>query len=135
MTVIVDLSGALDKYRARASQVMDDAFQALLVDMEADAPRDTGLMTQSIEITTSDEDTRLARTIHAPQEYSSYQDEGTGIYGPSGQPIVPVSAKVLHFVAKDGTEVFVRSVKGSPRTGWWSDKVARLGDYLQTAKG
>lgn len=133
MTVEVDASGLREAVHQRYTEVVDNAFQAMLVDMEAGAPRDTGLMTQSIEIAEDDGDSLIRRTIHAPQEYSSYQDEGTGIYGPEGTPIVPVNAKVLHFVAKDGTEFFVRSVKGTPRTGWWSDTVAKLEDYLAAA--
>lgn len=127
MTVAVaDLSGAREIIAQRFGQLADDGFQALLVDMEADAPRDTGAMTQTITVAEADTESTAVRTIHAPQEYSSYQDEGVG-------PIYASPGKTLHFFLKDGTEVFVKSTKGVPRTGWWSDKVANLLDYLRGA--
>lgn len=126
MTITVDTTGMRDAIRQRYTEVVVDAFQAMLLDMERDAPRDTGAMTQTMTIDANDGDTNVARTIHAPQEYSSYQDEGTG-------PIYPVNAKALRFVAKDGTVVFVKSTRGVPRTGWFSDPTGRLEDYLRGA--
>jgi hypothetical protein len=46
-------------------------------------------------------------------QVARWQSEGTGIYGPSGQPIVPLRAQVLHFFIQ-GTEFFRRSVRGVP---------------------
>lgn len=128
----VDVSRAQTVLRDAYARVLDDGFQAMLLDMEANAPRDTGLMTQSIELSEADGETQIERTIRAPQEYSSYQDSGTGVYAGEGR-IYPVTAKALRFVAKDGTVVFVKSVAGTPRTGWWTDTVAKLGDYLRSA--
>jgi hypothetical protein len=122
----VDLSPMADAVRERYGQVIDDATQAMLLDMEENAPRDTGAMTQTITIDENDSDALLVRTLHAPQEYSSWQDEGTGY-------IYPVNAKVLHFIAKDGTEVFAKFTRGVPSTGWWSEPTARFGDFLEAA--
>lgn len=44
-------------------------------------------------------------------KYGSYVENGTGIYGPTGQPIKPVRAKALSWVS-NGKRVFARSVKG-----------------------
>lgn len=44
-------------------------------------------------------------------KYAEYLNEGTGVYGPRGQPIRPVKKKALKWSGKDGT--FIRkSVKG-----------------------
>lgn len=131
MTVTVNDS-AREKVADAWGQVADDGFQAMLADMEADAPRDTGAMTQTLEVTADDGLTAVARKIHAPQGYSSFQDKGTGVYIGEGR-IYPRTAKVLRWVAKDGTVIYRRSVKGTPPTRWWSDKIAKLGDYLRAA--
>ena len=39
-------------------------------------------------------------------------EQGTGIYGPSGQPIRPKTKKFLAFRGKGGKMVFTKSVKG-----------------------
>lgn len=56
-------------------------------------------------------------------DYAGYQNEGTGIYGPEGAPIVPVNAKVLVFDSAAGGVTFARSVKGAPGTHFWDDTV------------
>lgn len=40
--------------------------------------------------------------------------DGTGIYGARGEPIVPTSAKALHFMV-GGAHVFAHSIKGTPK--------------------
>jgi hypothetical protein len=49
-------------------------------------------------------------TYHA--FYALWVMRGTGIYGPHGTPIVPVTSKYLVFRGKDGSTVFAKSVKG-----------------------
>lgn len=122
----VDTTAAKAIVRDRYARLADEAFQAMLLEMEANAPRDQGTMTQTITLQAENGDDRITRSIHAPQEYSSYQDEGTG-------PIYASPGHVLHFFLKDGTEVFARSTRGVPRTGWWTDVVSRLGDFLAAA--
>lgn len=134
MTVVVDISGMRQSVIDRYTQVADDAVQAMFLDMENNAPRDTGEMTQTMTVEVDDSDRRIGRRIAAPAEHSSYQDEGTGIYGPAGTPIVPVSAKVLKFYwKKSGKVEFRASVLGSPATHWWSERVARWADYVAEA--
>lgn len=135
MTVTADSTAFLADIREHFAEVLDSATTDLLADMERDAPRDTGAMTQTIEVAESDSGDVLARTITAPAEYASYQDTGTGIYGPTGARIYPKTARFLVFTTKDGTKVFARSVAGTPRTGWWSDKLANWSDYLARAMG
>jgi hypothetical protein len=51
--------------------------------------------------------------------------EGTGIYGPTGSPIVPKSKTFLMFVV-NGQRIFTKSVKGSPKRPflWIDDHIA-----------
>lgn len=43
----------------------------------------------------------------------TYLEEGTGIYGPHGKPIVPIHSKALRFTV-GGSQIFAKSVKGMP---------------------
>lgn len=43
----------------------------------------------------------------------TYLEEGTGIYGPHGKPIVPVHSKAMRFTV-GGSEIFDKEVKGMP---------------------
>jgi hypothetical protein len=45
--------------------------------------------------------------------YARMLQEGTGVYGPTGQPITPKNAKALAFEV-DGKTVFAKSVEGTP---------------------
>lgn len=62
-----------------------------------------------------------------------YQDEGTGIYGPLGTPIVPKKpGGWLHWIDYfTGEEHFAKSVRGSYKNkGWFSKTVIRWADLL-----
>ena len=129
--ITVDATGLRDAVRQRYVEVMDDAFQALLVDLEETAPRDTGAMAEAITLSASDDgDTLLTRTIVSPAEYSSFVDEGTAPHRIEGNPL-------LSFVGRDGTRVTVHFVDhpGTQRTGFWTDKVNDLQSYLLAAMG
>lgn len=133
MTIAVDVGPLVDLVRETYSRVADDACQSMLLDMNANGPRsdrsDHEHMVDRVELTGSeDSDTTISRTIHSPADYSSYVDEGTEPHRIEGHPL-------LAFTAKDGTRVVVRYVNhpGTARTGWWSDTVARYGDYLRQA--
>ena len=43
----------------------------------------------------------------------TYLEEGTGIYGPHGTPIVPIHSKAMRFTV-GGSEIFAKEVKGMP---------------------
>lgn len=74
---------------------------------------------------------RLGFKVRSGKQYASFHQTGTGIYGPSGKPIVPTNGKALAFEFHGATQVFgrgkrlkrpkaimsqvvVRSVKGVP---------------------
>lgn len=81
-------------------------------------------------------DPYVSCTITSAADYSSFQDQGTGIFGPSGMRIMPVNAKVLRFDwAAYGGVAFFRSVAGSPGTHFWSPMPERWRDALQDSAG
>lgn len=45
-------------------------------------------------------------------EYGEWLENGTGVYGPTKKPIVPVDKKILSWVDTDGQRHFAKSVKG-----------------------
>ena len=54
----------------------------------------------------------LGGSVHSNAHYTSYVNDGTGIYGPLGKPIRPRNAKALKFTTKTGKTVFAKSVRG-----------------------
>jgi hypothetical protein len=99
-----------------------------------DAPRDSGVLKSSIgEAGRSTAGTRLSTQLVVPVEYASWQDEGTGIYGPKGTPIRAKGGGVLAWevtgrraagAAQTASGmVFARSVRGAPATKFWSRNV------------
>lgn len=85
------------------------------------APVDEGTLRNSIEYVVEVAGTRTHIVIGSPLPYARYIHEGTGIYGPKGTPIVPVTRKALKFQVKGATGrrrgadarwVFAKSVKG-----------------------
>lgn len=81
---------------------------------------DNGTLRDSIEIAT---ETRLVEGVESmvvlvgtKLKYAMAEHEGTGIYGPTGAAILPVSGKFLVFKNKAGKLVFAKSVQGRPGT-------------------
>src|SRR5579875_2612957 len=60
-------------------------------------PRDEGHLAASLEATVTAEPGRVVGRVGTNLDYAMYVHEGTGLYGPRGQVIRPVSAKVLVF--------------------------------------
>jgi hypothetical protein len=60
-------------------------------------------------------------------DYALHVEQGTGIYGPHGTPIVPVTKKFLRFKPR-GSSVFVftKSVKGMRPTRYLSKALATV---------
>ncbi len=54
--------------------------------------------------------------------YGAWQNEGTGVYGPTGQPITPARSKYLRWIDNNTGQVrFARSVRGTnEHKGWWT---------------
>ena len=85
--------------------------QELWGNVGREAPVDEGKLAGNFGLEQVDE---ISWRVFTNTEYAQFVHDGTGIFGPRGAPIVPVAAKVLHWIAKGGEEVFARSVKGSP---------------------
>lgn len=86
----------------------------------AKAPVDEGPLRASLR-TEFDFGSRYVKGwVYSDLEYALYVHEGTGIYGPKGQPIVPKRGKYLVFESRNarttargrGAKVFARQVKG-----------------------
>lgn len=73
---------------------------------------DTGHLRSSIHTTLVTVSGLPAVQVGTKVFYAVFVHEGTGIYGPTGQPIRPVTARVLSWKAKNGKRVFAREVKG-----------------------
>lgn len=115
---MTDLTGAAERLRARSLEKMTVAADLAVERTKAEASRRTGALVDSIHhtdprFTTPD---RITCEIVADAPHARYQDEGTGIYGPTGEKIKPRRAGgvlVFDWPAAGGV-VFARSVSGSP---------------------
>lgn len=86
-----------------------------------------GDMRDMIDAETVVEGTTVRSRVTARAKHSVYQHRGTGIHGPSGQPIVPRRAKVLRFKPKGAqTFVFAREVEGVEPLPFLTNALARL---------
>lgn len=74
-------------------------------------------------------------TVTSSAEHSSWQNEGTGIYGPMGQRIYPTQAKALVFdwPAAGGT-VFFTSVAGQEGNRWWDRTILEWFEIVSNAE-
>lgn len=112
------------------------AADITVADTKADASRATGALADSISHDEPQASVPLISCrITATAPYARWQDEGTGIYGPSGQRIFPTHAKALRFDwPAAGGVVFAKSVAGSPGKHYFTEPMpARWANALQSA--
>lgn len=84
------------------------------------APVDEGPLRASIRVEMRYTSRTVKAWVYTPLEYGLYVHEGTGIYGPKGQPIRPRRGRFLVFEARNarttprgrGNLVFARQVRG-----------------------
>jgi len=77
------------------------------------SPIDSGRLRQSILVSPMRQSgSSFTGSVGTAVAYAAWMERGTGIYGPSGQPIRPKNKKVLAFMGKGGKMVFTKSVKG-----------------------
>lgn len=77
------------------------------------SPIDSGRLRQSILVSPMRQSgSSFTGSVGTSVDYAAWMERGTGIYGPSGQPIRPKTKKFLAFRGKGGKMVFAKSVKG-----------------------
>lgn len=133
--VTVDMTGLEDFVLNFYNGVGNDATEEMLQEWrtDPDVPVDTREMVDTMFVEhTVDDWPVLEWVIHAPAEHSSYQEEGTGIYGPEGVEIVPTNSPVLvYYWKKTGRVHFSRSVRGAPATHWFSKVRDRWPEFVE----
>jgi hypothetical protein len=135
--------------RSRSGPVVrhvEQIVQAVRSEAVRNVKRDTGTLAASHQATVNVYGNLVVGRVGTPLHYARYLHEGTGIYGPKGRPIYPVSAKVLRFKpgrmigplppGKAGTSpenrgdwIFARSVRGVPPHPWLVEAFERACPY------
>lgn len=105
------------KLRAASVGLVGRTLAAATDHARAFAPKDTGRLAARTDwkLTVVGRD-KVTGQLTSDTFYAHFFHTGTGIYGPTGQPIVPRRAKMLRFPWKKmgGRIVYARSVKGMP---------------------
>jgi len=89
-------------------------------------PVDDGTLRASIRSQVSHRGSEVAGEVYSDLEYAAYVHQGTGIYGPAGQPIRPVRARVLSWEQAGVGRVFAREVRGSRAQPFLADALAEV---------
>lgn len=127
-------------------QHIEEIVQAVRSEAVRNVKRDTGALAASHQATVNVYGRLVVGRVGTTLHYAPYLHGGTGIYGPRGRPIVPVSAKVLRFKPgraigpslpgkagsspeKRGGWVFAQSVKGVPPHPWLVEAFERACPY------
>lgn len=88
-------------------KIAEDAIAEIKSNLQNEGHVVTGNLLSDVGIT---EEKSGSISIGSKEEYALYLEYGRG-------PVEPVKAKVLHFTAKDGTEVFTKRVGPTQPTG------------------
>jgi hypothetical protein len=103
---MADVSGLKESLRRHVQERMTEAMGDWRIQTQAEAPVRTGDLARSIDFTSINMTGPVASTeVFALEKYAVFQDSGTR----GGYVIVPVRAKMLHWVA-GGMDVFRRRV-------------------------
>lgn len=121
-------SGGVVKDMLRRGVKVQSRARQLLSGTDARHPRrvDTGKFRSSVQVTLLYEGSTPKVRVGTRDRRARWIHDGTGIYGPHRQRIVPVYRKALRFQA-GGKTVFARSTKGMRANPF-------LRDALQAAK-
>lgn len=90
------------------------------------APHKTGALQRSILPEINDLDALVA----VNEKYGVWIEEGTGIYGPTGQPIRPKKAKMLVF-SIGGRKIVTKSVKGTKAKPFFKPGIKAAEPYIE----
>jgi hypothetical protein len=109
---------APDLTKSKVTTAMNQSLVRLQATAKSLAPVDTSRLRSSILIEPVVWSGSEARgQVGTNVEYAAHQEQGTGIYGPTGQPIRPRTKKVLAW-KKGNTWHFAKEVKGV-RPKWY----------------
>lgn len=108
---------AIDK----AVQDIDDRVNRTVNELKRRQPSDTGRTASQWAVRRRESGNNVEWEIYNPSEVWRYLHEGTGIYGPKGARIEPVSAKALRFKPKGGGQPRRSGSRapGSTNRGGW----------------
>ena len=117
--VIVDQAAIAALVRNPDGPVVQ-AFRSLVTCVEGTAKRnavvDTGLLRASIHSEVTQSESEISGVVTADAPYANYIETGTGVHGPTGQPIRPKNGRYLVFQTPDGATVFAKEVQGRRAT-------------------
>lgn len=109
---IRELNERLDGLVKNGTEAIDRAVNYTTQHLEArlkiNAPKDHGRLAGSFQTDKQDD---LTYVVFSNVRYALLVNDGTGIYGPTGQPITPVNSKYLVF-SIGGQTIFTKEVKG-----------------------
>lgn len=120
--------------------------QRVVAEAKDRCPVDEGTLRASIDYTAHLQGSSVTVTVGSPLNYAEYLHTGTGIYGPKGTPIVPVTKKALKFKweptgggrptkSKDKRGiVFAKSVKGTPANPFLIDALQAVMGALKSVR-
>jgi hypothetical protein len=135
----VDVSRAEEGVNEAALLAFGRVRQAWVDRLQSRCSRRTGALSAECDTGTTDPvqaGTGVEFTSSIDLGYARYQDEGTGVFGPEGTRITPVSSSVLVFDwPAAGGVVFARSVAGAPGTHFWTLAVGEWPDIVASAGG
>lgn len=102
-------------------------------------PVDEGTLRASITHVTKVGDSSATVVVGSPLPYAEYVHRGTGIHGPYGTPIVPVTREALKFKPKNPAKskdkrgyVFAKSVKGQKAQPFLADALRAVMGTIRT---
>jgi hypothetical protein len=133
----VDVSALTQSVRDHGRDVAKRLAASFVETAQGFAPRQSGAGADSIEAQEVEEGgSGYTVSVTVGEEYMRYQNEGTGIYGPLGTPIVPTHGRFLRFDSKvGGGIVFARSVRGTEPTHWWERTMMAWPSIVRDAAG
>ncbi len=116
------------RLRDRTRQQLDQVRVFLPETVKAPLADETGQLRAGIIMDDwSENGNRYESTIRSLAPYSLYVDQGTGVYGPTGSPIYPTTAKALTFYwTKRGGWYSFKHVLGTPAQHFFGERMPTL---------
>lgn len=128
--MLVSLDRALEDLAVQKITDVGDAFYDQLVGRMS---RRTGGMVDSVVIGTPEvSGSQVSIHVGVEADYAQYQNEGTGVFGPSGARIQGNPLLAFDWPAAGGL-VIVHSTAGSPGTHFWDDTIAAWPSIVASA--